>query len=177
MMHIEEARNKAITDKFNLYWINVLKNVIMEWYNKFSPEFICVRRKPNNDGNERHVIFYGITQILWRAQIVEGKDRPAQLDPNIQSKIGRTVGIMLWMCEPLFYMVKAVFVDSGFCVANGIVALGLKGVYTGSLIKKHLYWPNSVLGYITDRNFVVKKVEDVEMLQTAKQYGNPFLIL
>ena len=56
------------------------------------------------------------------------------------------------MCEPLFSMVKAVVADSGFCVANGIVALVVKGVHASALIKKHQYWPNSVTGYITDRN-------------------------
>ena len=61
MMHMEEARNKTIMDKFNPSWINVLNNIMMELYNNFSPEFICVLRNPDNDGNERHIFFYGIT--------------------------------------------------------------------------------------------------------------------
>ena len=46
---------------------------------------------------------------------------------------------MLQMCEPLFSTVKSVVTESGFCVANGIVALASKGVYDGALVKKHRY--------------------------------------
>ena len=52
---------------------------MMEWFNKYAPRFMCVGRKPHTFGNERHTICCGLTYILWRAQIVEGKYRPQPL--------------------------------------------------------------------------------------------------
>ena len=73
---------------------------------------------------------------MWRAHIVEGKDILAQLVPKLHSDLGRTIGIMLWMCKPLFYTLKAVVVDSGFFVSKLIVTLALKGVYVRVIINK-----------------------------------------
>ena len=39
------------------------------------------------------------------------------------SEIGRKVGLVLRMCETLYGTGKAVMMDSGFCVARGIVEL------------------------------------------------------
>ena len=110
---------------------------MMEWYNKFTPGFMCVRRKPHTFGNERHIVLCGITSILLMLQIVEGEYRLAQLGPNLHSDLGITAGLMLWMYEPIFYTEKYVLTDIGFCVTNGIIALAAKGVYDGALIKKH----------------------------------------
>ena len=60
--------------------------------------------------------------------------------PKLQSDLGRTVGLIIWMCEPLFYTGKDVVTEIGFCVVNGIVALAAKGLYAGALIKKRQYW-------------------------------------
>jgi hypothetical protein len=98
---------------------------------------MCVGRKPHPFGNKRHTICCALTSILWRAQIVEGKDHPHQLGPRKEhAELGKAVGLMLRMCEPIYGKGKAVVLDSGFCVAKGIVALKAKGVYTGALIKK-----------------------------------------
>ena len=58
------------------------------------------------------------------------------MGPKLHSELGRTVGLMLSMCEPLFYTGKYVVMDNDFFVANEIVALATKGVYSGTLIKK-----------------------------------------
>ena len=68
-------------------------------------------------------------------------------------KLGRTVGIIIYMCEPLFSTLKAVVMDSGFCAANIIVAFATKGVYAGALIKKRGHLPKSFPWDIIDRNF------------------------
>ena len=60
-------------------------------------EFICVRQTAHPFGNERHTIFYRFTSILWRAPIVEGKDRRSQLGPKIHSELGRTVRLVILM--------------------------------------------------------------------------------
>ena len=46
----------------------------MDWFNKYSPGFMCVGNKPHTLSNERHNICSGSTYILWISQIVEGKD-------------------------------------------------------------------------------------------------------
>ena len=52
---------------------------MMEWFNKYEPRIMCVGHKPNPFRNERHTICYGLTCILWRAQISEGKFFSQQL--------------------------------------------------------------------------------------------------
>ena len=52
---------------------------MMDWFNKYTPVFMCVGRKPHPFGNERHTICCGLTSILWIAQILEVKDRPGPL--------------------------------------------------------------------------------------------------
>ena len=66
-------------------------------------------------------------------------------------------------------MGKTVVMDSGFCVANGIVALAAKGLYAGALVKKSRYWQKSVPGDPIDRNFSDKEVGGVDMLETATE--------
>ena len=61
MRQMEEARNKNMVDEFNPSRINVLENSMMEWYNKISPGFMCVGRKPHPFGNEHHAIYCGLT--------------------------------------------------------------------------------------------------------------------
>ena len=79
MRKMEEAWNLNKAEEFNPSWINVLDEIIMVWLNKYAPGFICVERKPHPLGNERKTICGGLTSILWRAQIVEGKYRPGPL--------------------------------------------------------------------------------------------------
>ena len=94
---MEELWNKNIEDKFNPGWINVLEKRIMEWFNKYYPGFMCVYRNPQPFGKERHMICCGLTSILWRAYIVEGKDRPSQRGSKQHHELGKTVGLMLQM--------------------------------------------------------------------------------
>ena len=130
MRQTEEPWNKNMANEFNPYLINVINKSMMEWYNKFPPGFICVGSKLHLFGNEHHPICYGIASILWRAYIVNKKDRPAQLVLNLHSELGRTVGLMLQMCKPLFSTGKDVVTDSGFFVANGILNLQRRGRMT-----------------------------------------------
>ena len=79
MRQLEEAWNQNMAQQFFPSWINVLDESMMEWFKKWSPGFMCVGRKLHPFGNEWHSICCAITSILWRAQIVEGKDRPTEL--------------------------------------------------------------------------------------------------
>ena len=123
MRQTEEACNKNMVDKFKPYCINVINKIMMEWYNKFASGVMCVRRKPHIFGNECHKIFCGLTLILWRAHIVDGKDRLAQLGPNMHSELGRTVGLVIWMCKSLFSTGKYVVMDSVFVLQMGLLHL------------------------------------------------------
>ena len=84
-------------NKFNPGWINVLDKIMMEWFNNYSPGFMCVDRKPHPFGNERHTICCGLTSIIWRSQLVEGKYRPSQIGAKQHQELGKTVGLMLRM--------------------------------------------------------------------------------
>ena len=71
-----------MAQQFLLSWINILDESMMEWFNNWAPGFMYVGRKPHPFGNEQHTICCAITYILWRAQIVEGKDMPTELGNN-----------------------------------------------------------------------------------------------
>ena len=83
--------------KLNPGWINVLEEIVMEWFNKYSPCFMCVGRKPHPFGNESHTIYCGLTSILRRAKIVEGKYCPSQICEKQHHEHGKTAGLMLGM--------------------------------------------------------------------------------
>ena len=67
---------------------------------------------------------------------MEGKDKPTQLGPNKWEELGKTVGLMLLMCEPIFSTGKCVLLDSGFFLSKGITTLLKFYVYTAAFIKK-----------------------------------------
>ena len=51
------------------------------------------------------------------------KDRPAQLGANKWYELGKTVGIMLLICDPIFGTFNSLVIDRDFFVAKGITAL------------------------------------------------------
>ena len=106
---------------------------------KYCPGFMCVGRKPHPFGNECHTIRCALTSILFRSLIVEVKDRPRELGQLKYTKLGRTVGLILWMCETPYSTRKVAVMDSGFCLSRGIVELKRKVLYGASLIKKKYY--------------------------------------
>ena len=50
---------------------------------------------------------------------MKGKDRPTELGKKKWEELGKTVGLMLRMCEPIFSTGECVVLDSGFCVSKG----------------------------------------------------------
>ena len=76
---------------------------------------------------------------------------------------------MFRMCRNIFGTGKAVFLDSGFCVAKDISELETKGVYEGDLINKRRYWPKGVPGEFIGTNFQDWDIGDVGMLETKTQ--------
>ena len=141
----------------------------MEWFNKWAPGFMCVGRKPHPFGNDCHTICCALTSILWRAQIVEGKSRSTQLGKKKWEDLGKTVGLMLRMFEPIFSTGKCVVLDSGFCVPKGITSLLEFGVYNAALIKKRKYWPKRVPGDAIDQYFADKDFTYVDILEAITE--------
>ena len=95
----------------------------MEWFKKYAPGFMCVGHKTHPFANERHTICCGLTSILWRAQIEQGKDLPGPLGKKEYNELRKTVSLTLRMYRPIFGSGKAIVLESGFCVAKGITEL------------------------------------------------------
>ena len=85
--------------------------------------------------------------------------------------LGKTVGLMLQMCEPIFSTGECVVLDSGFFVSKGITALLEFGVCTAALIKKQKYWPKGVQGDAIDKYFADKDVTHVDILEAITEEG------
>ena len=77
---------------------------------------------------------------------MEDKDRPTQLIQKKWGDLGKTVGLMLRICEPIFSTGKCVVLDSGFCVSKEITDLLESGIYAAAIINKCKYWPKDVPG-------------------------------
>ncbi len=85
--------------------------------------------------------------------------------------------LMLYMTKPIHNTGEIVTIDSGFCVAAGILELHHVGVYGQALIKKRgWYWPKHVPG-----NEIEEYMKDKELghVETYKQciYRKDFLVL
>ena len=148
-----------MTENFSPSWISCLDESMSVWHNRYTaPGWMFVPRKPHPFGNEYHTICCGLSGILYSLELVEGKDRPAELGAEEYSNLGATVGLMLRVCKPLWFSGKVVIMDSGFCVLQGIVELKKKGVYATALIKKRRYWPKYVPGDSIIQHFQEKDV-------------------
>ena len=78
---------------------------------------------------------------------------------------------MVRMTKPIHGTGKVVVMDSGFCVAKGIVEMEKKGVYGQALIKKRRYWPKFIPGDEIDQMFQDKEVGDTAVCQVKVDSG------
>ena len=102
---------------------------------------------------------------------MEVKDRPIELGNKKWEELGKTVGFMLRMCEPICSTGKCVMLVSGFCVSKGITALLEVGLYATALIKKQKCWPKGVPGYDIDEYLSDKDVTHLDMLEARTEEG------
>ena len=93
------------------------------------PGWIMVPRKPHLFGNEYHTIVCGLSRILFGLELVEGEDEPDENPSEPNNQHGKTVGLLLFMCESLYHTGKVVVLDSGFCVLHNLVELVKNGVH------------------------------------------------
>ena len=67
----------------------------------------------------------------------------------------KTAELMLFMTDPIHNIGKVLCMDSGSCIATGIIALHKRGVYGQSLIKNQgKYWPKHVPGTVLELEFL-----------------------
>ena len=83
-----EEWNNNMKDMFIPAWITCLDESMSIWTNRWTcPGWVFCLRKPHPFGNEYHTIACGLSGILFRMEMVEGKDRPSELpkDPKAKS--------------------------------------------------------------------------------------------
>ena len=66
---------------------------------------------------------------MFDSEIVEGKDRPAEIGDPEFSNPGNTGGLLLCMTKSIHNSARYVVLDSGFCVLAALVALRKLGVF------------------------------------------------
>jgi hypothetical protein len=89
---------------------------------------------------------------------MEGKAWPQDLDKPKCQQLGKTVGLILRMCEPTFGSGRVVMWDSGFCALKGIVELKKRGAHSSALTKKRRCGPKRVPGDAVKEHFDNKPV-------------------
>ena len=71
---------------------------------------------------------------------------------------GKTIALLLTMCQSIRDSGRVVILDSGFCVVQGIIELLKIGVFAGAYIKKRRFWPRFVKGDAIDEKMAYEKV-------------------
>ena len=155
--------NKNMVEVFIAGWICCLDESMSIWTNRWTcPGWVFCPRKPHPFRNEYHTISCGLSGILFRMEMVEGKDRPPQLPRDPSNK--KTINLLLRLCSTIKASAKVLVLDSGFCVLEGLIELKKIGVYAGALIKKWRYWPKYVPGDLIDTYFEGKEVGETDSL-------------
>jgi hypothetical protein len=93
--------------------------------------------------HEYHTIACGISGVLYSLELVQGKDEPQQRPRKEFEERGKTVSLLLRLTQSLWGTGKAIVLDSGFCVLQGLVELRKMGVFAAALIKKRRYCPST----------------------------------
>ena len=155
--------NRNMQEVFSPGWSLCLDESMSIWTNRWTcPGWVFCPRKPHPIGNEYHTICCAMSGILFKVEMVEGKERPKEL-PN-DPKNARTTGLLKRLCEGIKGSGRVVILDSGFCVLEGLVELRKMGVYASALIKKRRYWPKHVPGDAIDDHFKDRNVGDSDSL-------------
>jgi hypothetical protein len=97
------AFNENMAENFMPAWINCIDESMLVWFSEYTcPGWMFVPRKPRPFGNEYHTACCGNGGILWALELVEGKDRPWQLDKPDFINLGKTVGLLLCLTRPIW---------------------------------------------------------------------------
>ena len=75
--------NASMDKHFTPDWVSCLDNSMSKCLNEYTcPVFMCVSREPWSFGNEYHTIACGLMWMLYRMEIIEGKNMPSQWPPK-----------------------------------------------------------------------------------------------
>ena len=115
-----------------------------------------VHRKPHPKGNEYHTICCGESRIIYRWELVEGKDIPKELGrPEFETGPGTNKLALMWrMTEPLRGTGKKLIIYSGLCVLKGLIGMYKIGVYGSIVVNKRRYWTSAIYGDQINAHFV-----------------------
>lgn len=171
-----KAWNDNMADMFCPSFMTCLDESMSKSLNQYTtPGFIVCPRKPWPFGNEYHTIACCMSGVLFRMELVEGKDEPVERPAKAYSDKGKTVGLLLRLTESIWGSGRIVILDSGFCVLKGLIELRKRGVYASALIKKRRYWPKYVDGDAIAHHFEAKEVGAADALPGVLD-GVPFHI-
>jgi hypothetical protein len=147
MRNLIAAWNQNMQDRYVPSWVSCLDESMSIWNMKWTcPGFVFCPRKPHPVGNEYHTIADGLTTILYAAEIVMGKDTPADYVHQYEKEEGKTSSLLARLTRSIWHSGKVVILDSGFCVLQALINLKKRGLYAGAVIKKRRYWPSYIQG-------------------------------
>ena len=159
--------NENIDEIFSPGWICCLDESMSIWYGKYScPGWVFCPRKPHPFGNEYHDICCGMSGIIFRLLMVEGKDEPKEKPKSrYSSSYSKTTSLLLELCKTIMFTGRVVILDSGFCVLKALLALRMYGVYASAVIKKRRYWPAFVKGDIIEKKMNEKDIGECDAIK------------
>ena len=106
---------KNMATNFVPSWINCIDESMSKWLNEYTcPGLMFIPRKPWPFGNEYHDAGCAYSNIIWSLELREGKDRPPRLNNKQFDDLGKTVGTLLRLIEPVWGSGKVFILDSGF---------------------------------------------------------------
>ena len=127
--------NKNMAMNFVPSWINCIDESMSKWLNEYTcPGFMFVPHKTWPFANQYHDAGCADSNIIWSLELCEGKVRPPQLNNKPFDDLGKTVGTLLWLTEPVWWSGKVFILDSGFCILKAIIELQKRGIFAVALI-------------------------------------------
>jgi hypothetical protein len=142
-----QAWNSNMAETFSPSWVSCLNESMSKWTSRWTcPGFMFVPHEPWPMGNEYHSICWALIVIMYWIEPVEGKDAPPEQGSPAFVGYGKTVGLMLRMCQSIFLTGKLVILDGRFCVLKWIIELKKRAYFLSALTKKWRYWPKDVDG-------------------------------
>ena len=95
MRNLISAWNMNMQERDIPSWVSCLDESMLIWNMRWTyPGYDFCPRKPHPVGNEYHTIADGMTTILYAAEIVMGKDTPADYVHEYEKEEGKTRSLL-----------------------------------------------------------------------------------